>query len=223
VATFTFELPQGTLEFSPGQYLVMHIPPDARRIFSLVNVPGSSQFEFLAKIIPGGVASEYFLSLREGAAVEFAGPAGVFKMRQSPTPKLFIATGTGIAPILAIVRHHLKSGPQQKFTLLWGLKSRADIYCQAELESLTKRYPNFSYFLCLSREASIDVFALDYRDNIVLGRVNKKLDGLLKNHEVTAATHEFYISGDRNIVEDLRQHLLAAGIAKEQISFEKFV
>ncbi len=234
VATFAFEV--GTeLDFAPGQYLVMHIPAsaqasagkpprdEARRIFSFVNTPGSLHFELLAKLIPGGVASEYFLSLNVGDNVEFAGPAGVFMMRPSNNDKLLVATGTGIAPLLSMLRTHLPHDAASKITLLWGLKTKEDIYCLSELEAHTARYPHFSYFICLSRQASLDPFDTKYKDNIILGRVNKKLDELIRNSTSTMHNSDFYISGDRNIVESLRQHLLTLDVDRAQISFEKFV
>jgi NAD(P)H-flavin reductase len=90
--------------------------------------------------------------LREGDSTGFAGPAGHFYLRDDPSRDLlFVATGTGIAPIRSMLLANVERPVPQRATLFWGLRSRRDLYYQEELTELQRRHSEFSFITTLSR------------------------------------------------------------------------
>lgn len=215
------------LEFKPGQYLILIVPTGqsipTRRLFSIITT-GDTQdyFEILIEYVPGGPASEYLKKVSEKDLVVFQGPAGVFhlheKMETSPT--YFVATGTGIAPVYAMIEASLRSAViRQKTCLFFGLKTYQSVYLFDELKELAKTHPNFSFKICLSRENSPDTIPTADRQYFILGRVTKELNLLPPS---TLNLPHFYVCGNKDVVESLRNFLYEKGAPKENVIYEKF-
>jgi len=120
-------------QFMPGQYLEL-LPPQSgwlARAYSIGNAPREDgSVELQVRRVPDGRISEWlFDHLREGDTVQARGPLGHFTMRSEPgTPLLFIAGGTGLAPIKAMIEQQLVLDPQQDMQLFWGVSTHEDIY-----------------------------------------------------------------------------------------------
>jgi NAD(P)H-flavin reductase len=146
------------IEFKAGQFVSFEVP-DARtgrtvtRPYSIASAPGSPRnISLLLNLVPGGPGSTFLFGLREGDSTTFAGPAGHFYLRDDLTRDLlFVATGTGIAPLRSMLLANAERPLPQRATVLWGLRSQRDLYCQDELTELTKRYPGSSCMITLSR------------------------------------------------------------------------
>lgn len=203
------------LPFQAGQYVILKIG-EQRRLFSISSSSDRcDQFELLVKLIPGGVASEYFKNIVVGETAQFQGPAGLFTLRKNDRNKIFMATGTGIAPILSMLYSEYAS----QSTLFWGLRTIDDVYYLEKLKELSNKYANFQFFICLSREENLDKIPESDRKYFILGRIMKGFDVL----QVTRYTlYDYYLCGGRDAVESFRQYLLEKQIPKEQIYFEKF-
>lgn len=212
------------LPFLAGQYLILKIG-EQRRLFSISSSSDRcDQFELLVKLIPGGVASEYFKNIVVGETAQFQGPAGLFTFRKNDRNKIFMATGTGIAPILSILHSHLQEQTSQ-FILFWGLRTFDDVYYLEKLKELSSRYSNFQFFICLSGEENLDKIPEIDRKYFVLGRIIKGFEMHLKMFNVTCFMFndfDFYFCGGRDAVESFRQYLSEKQIPKEQIYFEKY-
>ena len=100
---FVFRVDGEALVFAPGQYVLLKIE-SAFRQYSISSSPShGTTFELIVEFIPGGLASTYLGALGEGDSASFKGPAGIFTLKHTPTPKIFLATGTGIAPVKSMV------------------------------------------------------------------------------------------------------------------------
>ncbi len=147
------------LQFLPGQYIDILLKDGKRRSFSLANAPHDDEFlQLHARNYPGGVFSEHvFTRMKEKDILRIEGPLGSFYLRETPsdkTPLIFLASGTGFAPIKSILEHILSTLPFQeshrKLLLYWGVRVKADLYLNDLVEQWANTYKNFSYIPVLS-------------------------------------------------------------------------
>ncbi len=221
-----FILNEGTLEFQAGQYLILFVPQKnkepIRRLYSIATPPSySDRFELLVELVPNGIASTYFERLNTQEQIMFQGPAGLFTMRPNAFEKLFLITGTGIAPVRSMLYHNLPRS-SQKFTLLWGLRYLKDVYFFEEFKALTQKYPHFQFKICLSREENLDKILIIDQQYFALGHVDKACDELLRNWKLEIGNFDYYLCGGRHVVEYLRQFLQTKGVTNDRMMFEKF-
>ena len=118
------------LQFLAGQYIDILMKGGQRRSFSMANAPHDDALLQLHVRNYGGPFSEYvFQRMKEKEILRFEGPLGTFFLREdSVKPVLLLASGTGFAPIKAIVEHAIHAGIKRPMTLYWGGRRRADLY-----------------------------------------------------------------------------------------------
>ncbi|OGK18538.1 hypothetical protein A3D80_01220 [Candidatus Roizmanbacteria bacterium RIFCSPHIGHO2_02_FULL_40_13b] len=208
------------LEFLAGQYMILRIG-DVRRLYSVLSSPhDTSYFDLLVQIVPNGIGSTHLMNVSVGDTAFFQGPAGIFMIKDEKTQKIFMATGTGIAPILSMIRTLLSSGHTDPLYLFWGLRAKRDLYFVKEIEKLRDAHENLHPIICLSQEADEEVF----RNPIFRkGRINLYVHGFLQKDPAKKGDMTFYVCGAQTVVESLRVFLDGAGIEKYAIHFEKFV
>jgi ferredoxin-NADP reductase len=216
--TFSLVEPQ-TVEFQAGQYLITLVPtPDGvvKRLYSVASAPEqNTSVELLVHMIPGGAASEYFLKSNIGDTIMFEGPAGRFLLNQTTKEKVFLATGPGVAPMLSMFSAYLKTMPGVHFHLLWGVPTVKDTYFIDKLKTFASTYPNFTFQICMSREETLECVTTDDQGHFALGRITKDLKPDLLNTE-------YYICGNRDMVEQVKQLLYDSNVPRESVIFEKF-
>jgi len=209
--------------FKPGQYVMLKVPSAKGPVSRLYSISSSNttknSFELIIGIISGGLASNYLFSLKENTEVTFQGPAGMFGLKENNRDKIFLITGTGIAPVRAMLNSELRI---QNSELFWGLKNYQDVYLLEELKNYELRITNFKFKICLSREQNLDIVPKEDQKYFELGHVNSCLEKLFPNPYFLVTNFDFYLCGGRNIVESLKQFLLAKNILQENIYFEKF-
>ena len=147
-----------TINFKPGQFISFEMPhPQTGRLvtraYSIASQPSQSDVvTLLFNLVPGGPGSGFLFHLKEGEKTQFKGPAGHFYLREDPgRDLLFIASGTGIAPIRSMLLANAERSDARPATLFWGLRSQRDLYYQEELDELTKRTPTLTAITTLSR------------------------------------------------------------------------
>lgn len=159
VRQIDFELIEpATILFKAGQFVSFDVP-DVRsgrtvtRPYSIASSPGSSHnISLLLNLVQGGPGSTYLFGLREGDRTTFAGPAGNFYLRDHPERDLlFVATGTGIAPIWSMLLANAERPNPRRTILFWGLRSQQDLYYQEELSRMTRLHPGNLWVTTLSR------------------------------------------------------------------------
>jgi propane monooxygenase reductase component len=135
-------------DFVPGQYVDVWVPgaDDARRSFSMANVPGDGRIELIVKHYPGG----RFSSLLDGAItpgdeLRFTGPYGAFHLRRSQRSVLMVAGGSGMAPILSLLRTLAAEGCDRKVRFFYGARTEQDLFYVDLIQELGARLPDFEF------------------------------------------------------------------------------
>ena len=147
-----------TITFKPGKFVSFEVPHPktghvVTRPYSIASQPSRSDvITLLLNLVPGGPGSTYLFNLKEGDKTHFKGPAGNFYLREDPGRELlFIATGTGIAPIRSMLLANAERVDPKPATLFWGLRCQRDLYYQEELAELSRRTPTLTAITTLSR------------------------------------------------------------------------
>ncbi|MFM0243436.1 2Fe-2S iron-sulfur cluster-binding protein [Paraburkholderia sediminicola] len=136
--------PAKSISFSPGQYASLQFTPEHVRPYSMAGLDSDELLEFHIRLMPEGRVSSYVAhSLRVGDTVRLSGPLGTsYLRRKHEGPMLCVAGGTGLAPVLSIIRGALSTGMRNPIHLYFGARSAEDVYGQERLADLAKRYPN---------------------------------------------------------------------------------
>ncbi len=135
-------------EFTPGQYIDLHVPGDeaSRRSFSIANLPGEGSLELIVKRYPGGRLSGMLGGeIAAGSTVAFTGPYGSLHVRESERPILMIAGGSGMAPILSLLRALARTGCARPVRFFYGARTKADLFALEEIAALGSRLGDFSF------------------------------------------------------------------------------
>ena len=149
------------IKFKAGQFISFEVP-DLRtgrtvtRPYSIASGPSSARnVSLVLNLVPDGPGSTYLFGLGEGDRTAFAGPAGNFYLRDDPTRDLlFVATGTGIAPVRSMLLAHAERAHPTRSTLFWGLRSQRDLYFEEDFARLSRDLPGSSHVITLSRPES---------------------------------------------------------------------
>ena len=148
---------QERLQFLAGQYIDLLLRGGIRRSFSMANAPRDDGFLQLHLRDYGGPFSQHvFGVMKEKDIIRFEGPFGTFFLREeSAKPIVLVASGTGFAPIKAIVEHALATGVARPMTLYWGCRVRSDLYMH-ELAETWHREGKLRYVPVLSEAPASD-------------------------------------------------------------------
>lgn len=135
--------PSKPLDFSPGQYAQLQFTPDHIRPYSMAGLCADGELEFHVRLVADGRVTGYIASeLKVGDAVRVSGPLGsAYLRRKHEGPMLCVAGGTGLAPILSIIRGVIAEGMQNPIHLYFGVRSERDIYGLEWLEALKLEHP----------------------------------------------------------------------------------
>jgi CDP-4-dehydro-6-deoxyglucose reductase len=135
------------LQFLAGQYIDILMKEGKARSFSLANAPHDDEFlELHVRNIPGGTFSHYvFTEMKERDILRIKGPLGGFFLREdSSRPILFVASGTGFAPVKAIVEHALQIGVTRPMHIYWGVRKQEDLYMLDKVQAWQARGVKFT-------------------------------------------------------------------------------
>ena len=198
-----------------GQYIDILLKDGKRRSFSLANAPHDDEtLQLHIRHVAGGTFSEYvFSQMQEKAILRFEGPLGTFFLREdSEKPIIFLATGTGFAPIKSIVEHALHSGTKRSLTLYWGARHLPDMYMFDLPMQWQQAYPNFKFVPVLSQPSPDDQWT---------GRVGHVQDCVLQDHP-SILELQVYACGSPIMVEDAHKKLVAAGLPNDDFFSDAF-
>lgn len=158
---FVFEI-EGleTFSFVPGQF-VSAVAMDENgkqhtRAYSIASAPRANQFELCVNRVEGGFFSNLLPDLPVGDTIQINGPHGYFTLHEPITDSIFVATGTGIAPIRGFAQWLFPdAGPDRsngkEIWLVYGTRYETELYYREEFEAIAKRKPNFHFVSTLSR------------------------------------------------------------------------
>jgi CDP-4-dehydro-6-deoxyglucose reductase, E3 len=162
VAILSLKLPAGErLQYLAGQYIDILLKDGKRRSFSMANAPHDDAFiQLHVRKSPHGAFSTYvFEEMRERAILRFEGPLGTFYLREdNDKPFIFVAGGTGFAPVKAQIEHLIHHGDDRPKVLYWGVRSRKDLYLPDLPADWARKDPNFTYIPVLSDPLAEDAW-----------------------------------------------------------------
>jgi ring-1,2-phenylacetyl-CoA epoxidase subunit PaaE len=213
-----------TFRHRPGQHLVVRATlggEEVRRTYSISSDPTDPQLWITIKRVNGGVFSSHaHNSLGAGATIEAMRPSGRFAAADNGgdgRTHLAIAAGSGITPVMALIRHVLTREPRSSFTLIYGNRSVDSIIFRQGLDDLKDRYlGRLSVLHVLSRDTEAEVPVLS-------GRIDgEKIKQLLPLVAAPGDIDQVYLCGPGDLIGNARTALLEAGVARGRIHFEYF-
>jgi CDP-4-dehydro-6-deoxyglucose reductase, E3 len=141
------------LQFLAGQYIELILRDGVRRSYSIATAPHhEGLLELHLRHMPGGLFTDHvFGTMKEREILRFEGPMGTFFLRESaPNPIVFLASGTGFAPIKAIIEHAIHKKIERPMTLYWGARRKQDLYLMTLAEQWARELPHFTFVPVLS-------------------------------------------------------------------------
>ncbi len=229
-----------TFDFVAGQFISMVADdPSGKsqtRAYSTASAPRRNEFDLCVNRVEGGFFSNLLCDLEEGQTVKFHGPHGFFLLRQPLTDSIWIATGTGVAPMRAFAQALFpENGPNagedlsagREMWLVYGTRYATEIYYREYFERLAIEHSNFHYVATLSRPDD------DWRGS--RGYVQEYVDQITMAHaamsytaaeptvaEVSGFNIHAYICGLNEMVSANRETLKKLGWQRKQIVFERY-
>ena len=205
------------MQFLAGQYIEFLMKDGQRRAFSLANAPHNDDFlELHLRLVPGGKFTEYvFNEMQEKTILRIEGPFGSFYLREdSQKPIIFVAGGTGFAPIKALIEHMQHKGIQRSATLYWGGRRPSDLYLHDWVQTQLGAMPHLKYVPVVS-----DALAEDHwtgRTGFVHRAVLQDVPDL--------SGHQVYACGAPVVVDSARADFTAqAGLPAEEFFADSFI
>jgi ring-1,2-phenylacetyl-CoA epoxidase subunit PaaE len=222
----SFDVPpdlRATFGFTQGQYLTLRSTidgQDLRRSYSICAGVDDGELRVGVRKVKGGVFSQWINThLEPGDTVQVMAPQGRFFVPLDPAAQrhhVGIAGGSGITPILSIMKTVLAREPQSSFTLIYGNRSLQSTMFKEALEDLKNRY--------LTRLVLHHVFSDEPTDSpLNMGLMNRdKLGEFLRSVVPAASIAHAYVCGPFQMNDEAEAALLAAGVPEERVHIERF-
>jgi NAD(P)H-flavin reductase/ferredoxin len=213
-----FALESGEINFTPGQYMIFHVPgidQVIRRSYSISSHPSDTKhFEICVRAVSGGFCSNFIHRLRPGDCIQVEGPYGDFRIdEKSQREILMIATGTGIAPIKSMILYLLGQSNTRRIRLFFGLRNVSDLFYTKLLSEMREAHPRFEPTIILSQPDPVGWPGLR-------GRVTDLIREQVTPAE--ASSTDVYFCGGRSMIDDAKKLLIQKGMSPEHIRHENF-
>jgi ferredoxin-NADP reductase len=222
--------------FVPGQFISCVAVDDRgkthTRAYSIASAPRTNMLDLCVNRVENGFFSNLLCDLEVGQTIQFHGPHGFFTLRQPLTDCIFIATGTGIAPIRGFVQYLFPESGEDRSNgcqiwLVYGTRYETEIYYQKYFEKVAAERHNFQYLSTLSRPKEgweglrgyvqeHVARVLDHRDS------HKHGEAVQTTAEGAGFDIHAYICGLNNMVSGNRDRLTERGWQKKQVIFERY-
>lgn len=228
-----------SFDFVPGQF-VSFVAEDPKgkqqtRAYSIASAPAGNRFDICVNRVEGGFFSNRLCDLEPGQSLQFHGPHGLFTLRQPLTDGIFIATGTGVAPMRAFTQYLFRDSGEdlsqnRHFWLVYGTRHQTEIYYQEYFEKLAAEHRNFHYLSSLSRPhdgwEGLRGYVQDHVTEVVKRRASSNghhpLPPVLTAAEPAGFDIHAYICGLNDMVSHTRDRLVGLGWQKKQVIFERY-
>ncbi|WP_445732040.1 2Fe-2S iron-sulfur cluster-binding protein [Mariniflexile sp.] len=223
--SIAFNVPEnlkGTFSFKAGQYITLKVNlngNEVRRDYSLCSSPKSGELKVAVKAVQDGTFSSYAnYKLRAGDVLEIAPPKGrfIFEPNDKKTKNIAaFAAGSGITPILSIIKCALEEEVHSHVILVYGNKSTQDTMFLNELLELQHQYKD--------RFSIQFVFSKQDKDDSIFGRIEKStVNYVMLNKHKHVEVDAFYLCGPEAMIHVVKDVLTDNGIDKDRIHFELF-
>lgn len=224
--SISFELPEeleNDFRFKPGQYLTLRTEidgQDVRRSYSICSCPYDGEVRVAVKRVEGGVFSTFANhDLKAGDELDVMTPMGNFTHSFSPDKEaqyVAIAAGSGITPVMSLIKSALKAEPNSKFTLIYGNRNSASVIFKDEIEDLKDEYmERLEVHHVLSRE--------DQGSDLLKGRIDEeKVKGFADRFFDIEEVNAYFLCGPEEIIRASEKALESLGVSQDKILFELF-
>ncbi|OGC68336.1 hypothetical protein A2364_02755 [candidate division WWE3 bacterium RIFOXYB1_FULL_43_12] len=209
---FEFEADE-PLILKPGQYISVKVSSTRINCYSVAGQTAPNKFNLLVDSSPGGPGSKFFEALKEGDVITYLGPFGTFTLKPDDGADsiLFMATGSGLAPLKLMFEHLLKVEKTKKNIVLYlGLNNCEDVFMEEYFESLSKEFPNFKYNIAVCNKSTKWKGATGF------------ITPLVKKDFPDAGKCSAYLCGNKFMIKDVAKVLTDAGCPTDRIYFEKY-
>ena len=213
VTHLVLEIPEAAfLDYLPGQYMNVMLPDGSTRSFSMASIPQDNRVDFQIRQIEGGSFTQGMLQrVRAGDTLAVDLPLGTFHLHaEDDRPLLMVATGTGIAPIKAILESLMDNPGCPPVSLYWGGRTAADLFLLDEIRTWGRRLFEFNFVPVLSRADA----AWDGRRGHVQHVVTADFDDL--------SEHAIYLCGSPAMIVDAKLAFIARRASMEHTYTEGF-
>lgn len=213
---------QKYFQFIPGQNVTLRKTfngGEIRRSYSICSSPFEKELRIAIKKVPGGIFSTYACEqLQKGDIIEVLPPTGNFYSEILPSQKknyVFIAAGSGITPVISLVKTILATEKGSEVALLYGNRDLTSVIFKEQLESLKDKYmQRFNLHHIYSREKTENEFNS--------GRINDEKLIILSKVVNFKTVDNFFICGPEPLIYSAKDFLLKSGIDTDKIHFELF-
>jgi CDP-4-dehydro-6-deoxyglucose reductase len=219
VAILQMQLPANDrLQYRAGQYVEFILRDGSRRSYSMANAPHTQEdkpgIELHLRHLPGGKFTDHvFTAMKEKDILRMEGPFGSFFLRESEKPMILLASGTGFAPIKAIIEHLQHSKSQRHAELYWGCRSKADLYLHDWALQAAASMPNLTYVPVLSEPRREDAWT---------GRTGFVHQAVMHDHP-NLLNHQVYACGVPIMVESAKHDFVTkSGLPDDEFYADAF-
>ncbi|MBE0433136.1 2Fe-2S iron-sulfur cluster binding domain-containing protein [candidate division WOR-3 bacterium] len=211
------------MKYTPGQYVQLlspqyeKSPEEVYRAYSISSDPADeTAIELIVRRVPDGICTTYMFDyLKEGDKVRINGPYGHFYLRETNVPIIFIAGGSGIAPIKCMLHHMQNTKNPRKSIFFFGVRSTKDLFLVDEMKAFEETVRVFKFVSVVSQPEP------DAKWDGVTGRVTNAASDYL-DKQPDAQQYEGYLCGSPGMIESSVQVLAKFGIPEDRIYFDKF-
>jgi len=207
--------PDKTLPFKAGQFVMVHVPKDGKlssKAYSICSSPSEQGFiELCLNRVSGGHFSNFLCDLKGGEILPIKGPYGKFLLNEAPAEdQIFVATGTGVAPIRSMVKHLFDKKTLLPVWLILGVRFESPLLYEAEFREMATAHPNFRFLPTVSRPKNWT------------GEVGH-VQNTIKKYILESGKKDAYLCGLPQMVDETKALLLQMGFKPEQIHTEKYL
>jgi Na+-transporting NADH:ubiquinone oxidoreductase subunit F len=216
VRTFRLRFPEGKwTPFKAGQFCMVQVPKEGKivkKAYSICSAPFEQGYvDLCIKLVEGGHATNWFWKLKEGEAITLTVPYGGFVMKEPlDYDFVFVATGTGLAPLRSMIKTLLRDGCQRPMLLIFGVRYENEVLYSDEFRELEKKHPNFKFIPTISRPKT-------WTGEV--GYVQDKLKKFVTDPE----GKQIYVCGLIPMIEAVQKTAQEIGFDSKQVHFEKYV
>lgn len=203
------------LQFLAGQYIDILLKDGKKRSFSLANAPhDDALLQLHIRHVPGGLfTDQVFSTMKVRDILRFNGPHGSFYLREdSKKPMIFLAGGTGFAPIKGLVEHAIAEKCTRPIYIYWGAKARVDLYMPDLPKQWAAAHANIKFIPVLSEPAADDAWT---------GRTGLVHQSVTVDHQ-NLSDFQVYACGSPGMIDAAKRDFLAAGLPEEEFFADAF-
>lgn len=203
-----------SIAYAAGQYFEFDIPAlSETRAYSMATpYQANNELEFHIKRVDHGIGSNYLCNLSAGSRITGSGPYGQMRLKTRDKDLLFVAGGSGMAPIKALIEELISEPFEHEAWFFYGARSREDLYLAKKWVELEQQYPYFHFIPALSEKRPDDEWTGE--EGYIADAVKRKM-GSMPNTDA-------YLCGPPKLIETTIGVITQLGIRGANIAYDEF-